>query len=1690
MVREFIAHISGDTKGLEKAVAQSNGMLQKLSDNQVLIELQYDGNIKQFNKIFQDLIKQHPELTIQLQYDVNKKILDDKMKELSAMEALKLDVDAGNVNKRIEGMVSDIKKAFDEGIESEDELFVRVRELYKYVNTAKALNISVSEGSLNQVVEISEYFDKIVDFVTSNRAKKIQLFKLDGSLDKTISKTRTEVEDIGEALTSLQEQGASPSRGGGISKQLDDELTIIKEDIRELQERMDNLSGEKFEEVADQVANLRDRLTEVLVLMGGKANNALLKDIEEFLTGGTAGGNKKIQYWEDVVANFDKLDERTKSVLRTLGLISDSGGLKAITDGANNYGGLIGDENTVIVRKKENTTIDNVRRLKEALDEAADAGVQCSRIVGFIETANGDIIELQKTIKGDMLATSGDETTGYFDIFSPKALKASAEQIQKFYHDIKKLMDLGLEPDIVNPSNIIYDEEKGFQFLDISFKGEEITFEKVWSEFLTNMQGNIADYQADGQIEIADMMRGFAEKLGQCTVEGFRQGIDAHSNSKEAERAVDDFANGVVDEFEKRNDDMAQAARKAGDAVAESFSERLKDGMDELDEVLPNKEVTSGVADRSKYTYTEDDVDRIYDRHANDMLAAQHDIDDLQEELDDAEADKRELQRENAELRRQLSESKPLSPIEQFYKEYGTPSRAMDLGYTADDVLRMLGGRFADMDVDEVRDHEAKLNLEFFKELLKYAELTDDELTVVKSAMVEIEQYGEGGKFRNLAGDELTANQIVGDRLKLIDQIFQKEHEISEQELENAQLTLKYESERDADKKTSSLDQMDQLGKLEEVAQAEGEVRQASNAVSTEVERQNEKLGEQKSLYDQIFERVEKIRILGAVGRPKEDLTAYGEGKYGFESPDIETYRMQMDSLKTLTPSGKSNADIRDLVFDPSKTIEEVTKELVRAAENYQTCKQSLDEMFSKAGIVGGKLYDDAYRMLDNASLSSEDMADVVSDTRAKLGILQQENTIREESRKNKEAEAKAQAELNEQKSAEPTPSETPVLFQEQAGEAIVESQEKAQEAIGETNTLLRDLGELLSNLSANNLRAFDEAHGGILGISDDNLDEKLKKLKDIKQIITKLTRKDPSMGDDKLLQMGIDDKSYESIASKIPLLEKLGYAVSEIREGGAGYEADIIPIPDKAITNAEDMLGILFDIKEQSQDLAPSTQPSTSGLEQEERKLDDVKESAEKAAEAKEGFADANATVLQSIIESIKGLGDESSAFKSLNDLLKMLGNSKDDKIQRIADNIQKIRDAFNGSVDDNSFINALKEIASQGENLKDLAEALKASKKQIENAKKANQPKDNSGYFDVIKKQIDDIKFVTNKGGFTDEIETQLEDIRKEFEAIQKQSIISDDDVKKIGEITERYKALKKEMTLSTNKTANTKKIQSLLGDVNDILTSNTTRKFRTSNLFKELQQLQKQLQSFDASRPKNELDELSEQVLKTIADVKGLDNSFKGKGFMDRFANRLTDMNTKFLAQYFSWHDMLRYARTMISTITDLDTQLVDLRKTTTMNNSELERFYKNSSNVAKQLGVTTSEIIQQASSWSRLGYSSNEAATEMAKLSSQFASISPGMDVTQATDGLVSTMKAFGYETDEVLDSIMSKINIIGNTAATSNQEIVDMLTRSSASMAEANNTLEETIALETAAVEITRSAETTGTMYKTKLCLCV
>lgn len=186
---------------------------------------------------------------------------------------------------------------------------------------------------------------------------------------------------------------------------------------------------------------------------------------------------------------------------------------------------------------------------------------------------------------------------------------------------------------------------------------------------------------------------------------------------------------------------------------------------------------------------------------------------------------------------------------------------------------------------------------------------------------------------------------------------------------------------------------------------------------------------------------------------------------------------------------------------------------------------------------------------------------------------------------------------------------------------------------------------------------------------------------------------------------------------------------------------------------------------------------------------------------------------------------------------------------------------------------------------------------------------------------------------------------------------------------------------------------------------------------------------------------------------------------------------------IANMVSLWDVINVARQGIQTVVELDTALVDLQKTTTMSDSQLKDFYYDSNDVAKQMGVTTQEIIEQASAWSRLGYSSAEAATKMAQLSSQFSTISPGMDTESAQEGLVSIMKAWDINVDDVKSEIMDKVNILGNTMAESNQDIVEGMERSAAALAAVGTSTTDAFALFSGINEVLQNAEKSGTALR-------
>ena len=175
--------------------------------------------------------------------------------------------------------------------------------------------------------------------------------------------------------------------------------------------------------------------------------------------------------------------------------------------------------------------------------------------------------------------------------------------------------------------------------------------------------------------------------------------------------------------------------------------------------------------------------------------------------------------------------------------------------------------------------------------------------------------------------------------------------------------------------------------------------------------------------------------------------------------------------------------------------------------------------------------------------------------------------------------------------------------------------------------------------------------------------------------------------------------------------------------------------------------------------------------------------------------------------------------------------------------------------------------------------------------------------------------------------------------------------------------------------NKVLNTKNDPNIkAGNANKLtvlLTRITEDMKQNSNMSNELrtdyERLERTIQSFNGVATDAQIKDLNAQFLALHYNL--VQTGKSGKKFIDTVAQRLSDMNAKWIAQLFSLHDWVNYIRSTANAIIELDTALVDLKKTTTMTSEELDQFYFDANKIAKQMGVTTAEIISQASAWSR-------------------------------------------------------------------------------------------------------------------------
>lgn len=176
------------------------------------------------------------------------------------------------------------------------------------------------------------------------------------------------------------------------------------------------------------------------------------------------------------------------------------------------------------------------------------------------------------------------------------------------------------------------------------------------------------------------------------------------------------------------------------------------------------------------------------------------------------------------------------------------------------------------------------------------------------------------------------------------------------------------------------------------------------------------------------------------------------------------------------------------------------------------------------------------------------------------------------------------------------------------------------------------------------------------------------------------------------------------------------------------------------------------------------------------------------------------------------------------------------------------------------------------------------------------------------------------------------------------------------------------------------------------------------------------------------------------------------------------------------------MRRIYQTTISTIKEMDEALTGMAVVTTMSREEAWALVNEFQNLAYQTGKTTAEIANMATKFYQQGKSTTQVL-QLTKAAAMAASIA-GIDGSRSIDLLTNAMNGFQMSASDAME-VSDKFAALAAAAATDYEELAVALSKVASQANLAGTSMDFTLGLLTAGIEITREApETIGTALKT------
>lgn len=291
---------------------------------------------------------------------------------------------------------------------------------------------------------------------------------------------------------------------------------------------------------------------------------------------------------------------------------------------------------------------------------------------------------------------------------------------------------------------------------------------------------------------------------------------------------------------------------------------------------------------------------------------------------------------------------------------------------------------------------------------------------------------------------------------------------------------------------------------------------------------------------------------------------------------------------------------------------------------------------------------------------------------------------------------------------------------------------------------------------------------------------------------------------------------------------------------------------------------------------------------------------------------------------------------------------------------------------------------------------------------------------------------------------------------------------------EATQEAKDFNKEVSREKSINKASMEVANLKSTIHDYIAEH--KKLEGTNIGKSLYELLEALNQSDAPE---KIGELKKKYAELRAESKKL--GLESKNLLDMF-EKLFGQHLSTMITMAALHQMQNGLHVVYQNVVEIDTAMTELRKVSEYTGKSLEEYMGRAAEQAQKLGVSISDYVNSTADWKRLGYS-DEDAENLATYSTLLRNVGDGIDdVNTSSSYLISTLQGFGLLADQAED-VVNKIDAVANTQPVTANDLGEILTRSSAAMSAANNTLEETIALGTAANAVIQDADTVGTTLK-------